>query len=210
MRRTSTTQFFVSIVLALAGSAGLAQENIGQVPAGEVRSEAYAVRVGERDVPVYAVKVAPADKAQRWKAMDDKVRSAEYFDMAAFAYFDMRGPVAVTVTCPEPVDSVKVLPSSLNIVPAVEGRHLTFSLAEPKPVTVEVNGNWVGALHLFANPPEAPAPRPDDPNVIYFGPGVHEVDGVKVGSGKTVYVAAGAVVKGTAEGRDPVFSLQGD
>jgi hypothetical protein len=142
--------------------------------------------------------------------MDDKVRSAEYFDKAAFAYFDMSGPVVVTVTCPEPITSVKVLPGSLKIVPAVQGQRLTFSLTEPKPVTVEVNDNWVGALHLFANPPEASAPRPDDPNVIYFGPGVHEVAGVTVGSGKTVYVAAGAVVKGTAEGRRPVFTLQGE
>ena len=105
---------------------------------------------------MYAVKVAPADPARRWKAMDDKVNSAQYFDKAAFAYFDMRGPVAVTVACPEPITSAKVLPSSLKIVPVVEGRRLTFSLAEPRPVTVEVNGNWVGALHLFANPPEAP------------------------------------------------------
>jgi polygalacturonase len=77
-------------------------------------------------------------------------------------------------------------------------------------VTIEVNGNWVGALHLFANPPEAQAPRPDDPNVIYFGPGIHEVTGVTVGSGKTVYVAAGAVVKGMADGRGPVFTLEGE
>ena len=200
----------VVLVLQLAGLAGFAQENIGQIPAGEERSKDYTVQVEGRDIPVYAVKVAPADPARRWKAMDDKVRSAEYFDTAAFAYFDMRGPVAVTVTCPGPITSAKVLPSSLKIVPAVEGPKLTFSLAQPKPVTIEVNGNWVGALHLFANPPEAPAPRPDDPNVIYFGPGVHEVAGLTVGSGKTVYVAAGAVVKGTADRRDPVFTLQGE
>ena len=198
------------VVLQMAGSAGFAQENIGRIPAGEERSNDYTVQIEGRDIPVYAVKVAPADSARRWKAMDDKVRSAEYFDEAAFAYFDMRGPVAVTVVCPEPITSAKVLPSSLKIVPIVEGRRLTFSLAEPKPVTIEVNGNWVGALHLFANPPEAPAPRADDPNVIYFGPGIHEVTGVKVGSGKTVYVAAGAVVKGTGDRRGPVFTLEGE
>ena len=208
--RGNAKWLLVVLVLQLAGLAGLAQENIGQIPAGEERSKDYTVQVEGRDIPVYAVKVAPADPARRWKAMDDKVRSAEYFDKAAFAYFDMRGPVAVTVTCPGPITSAKILPSSLKIVPAVEGQKLTFSLAQPKPVTIEVNGNWVGALHLFANPPEAPAPRPDDPNVIYFGPGVHEVAGLTVGSGKTVYVAAGAVVKGTADRRGPVFTLQGE
>jgi len=208
----------IVLALQIGGPAGFAQENIGQIPVGEERSKDYTVQVAGRDVPVYAVKVAPADRERRWKAMDDKVRSAEYFDKAAFAYFDMprraaalrARPVAVTVTYGEPITAAKVLPGSLKIVPALEGQRLTFSLTEPKPVTVEVNGNWVGALHLFANPPEAPTPSPDDPNVLYFGPGVHEVAGVTVGSGKTVYVAAGAVVKGTAEGRRPVFTLQGE
>jgi hypothetical protein len=204
------TGLLTVLVLRVMGAAGFAQENIGQIPVGEERSKDYTVQVEGRDIPVYAAKVAPADRERRWKAMDDKVRSAEYFDKAAFAYFDMSGPVAVTVACPEPIRSAKVLPSSLKIVPIVEGQRLTFSLKEPRPVTVEVNGNWVGALHLFANPPEALPPRPEDPNVIYFGPGVHEVAGVTVGSGKTVYVAAGAVVKGTAAGRRPVFTLQGE
>ncbi len=208
--RIMRTRLVVVLTLAIAGPVALAQENIGQIPASEERSKDYVVQVAGRDIPVYAVRVAPADPARRWKAMDDKVRSAEYFDKAAFAYFDMSGPMAVTVICPEPIRSAKVLPSSFKIVPVIEGQRLTFSLPEPRYVTLEVNGNWVGALHLFANPPEAPAPRPDDPNVIYFGPGVHEVEGVRVGSGKTVYVAAGAVVKGSGDRRSPVFTLQGE
>jgi len=192
------------------GPAGFAQENIGQIPPGEERSGDYTIQVEGREVPVYAVKVAPADPALRWKAMDDKVRSAEFFDKAAFGYFDLHRPAVITVTCTEPITSAKVLPSSLRISPTIEGRRLTFSLAEPRHVTIEVNGNWVGALHLFANPPEVQVPRPDDPNVIYFGPGVHEVASMTVGSGKTVYVAAGAVVKGTGDRRGPVFTLQGE
>ncbi|MEN6334260.1 MAG: glycosyl hydrolase family 28 protein [Phycisphaerales bacterium] len=209
--RTSKTQrTFAGLILLFAAAAGLAQENIGRIPAGEERSSDYAVQVNDTDIPLYTVKVAPADPALRWKAMDDKVNSAQYFEKASFGYFDMRGPATVSVTWPQTITSAKVLPSSLKIVPAVEGRRLTFSLAEPKPITVEINGNWVGALHLFANPPEGPAPRPDDPNVVYFGPGVHEVNDVKVGSGKTVYIAAGAVVKGKGDRRGPVFTLEGD
>ncbi|MHC4165336.1 MAG: glycosyl hydrolase family 28 protein [Planctomycetota bacterium] len=207
---SSAKWFLVLLAVLMAGSAAPAQESIGHIPPGEPRSNDYTVRVGDRNIPVHAVKVAPADKTLRWKAMDDKTNSAKYFETASFAYFDMRKPVTVTVTHPEPITSAKILPSSLEIVPAVDGRRLTFSLAEPKPVTVEVNGNWVGALHLFANPPEVDVPKPDDPNVIYFGPGVHEVEGMRVGSDKTVYVAAGAVVKGTGDRRGPVFTLEGD
>jgi hypothetical protein len=113
-------------------------------------------------VPVYAVKVAPADPARRWKAMDDKIRSAEFFDTAAFASFDMRGPVKVTVTYAKPITAAKILPTSFQIIPVIQGKSLTLTLNQPRPITIEINGNWVAALHLFANPPEADAPRPPD------------------------------------------------
>jgi hypothetical protein len=128
--------------------------------------------------------------------MDDKANSADYFALASFAYFDMEGAVTVTVTCLDEIRSAKVLPSSLRIEPVIQGKSLLLKLAEPKPVTIEVNDNWVAALHLFANPPEANAPRSGDPNVLYFGPGIHEVSHVVVSNHQTVYVAGGAIVRG--------------
>jgi len=50
-------------------------------------------------------------------------------------------------------------------------------------------------LHLFIGRPETDVPRPDDPNVVYFGPGVHEIDTIELRSGQTLYLAGGAVVK---------------
>lgn len=63
--------------------------------------------------------------------------------------------------------------------------------------SIEVNGDFFRNLHLFANPPEDAVPDPADPNVIYFGPGVHEVPGghLRIPSGKTCYLAGGAVLK---------------
>ena len=179
---------------ALPARSGTVQ--VCPAPAGEDLSKDYVVQVEGRDVPVYVARVAPAEPALRWKAMDDKARSADYYTNAAFGYFDMQGAVTVTVTCPQTIRSVRVLPSSLNIQPTVQGRTLTLTLAEPRHLTVEVNGNWVGALHLFANPPESGAPRSGDPNVLYFGPGIHEVSHLVVSNNQTVYVAGGAVVRG--------------
>ena len=193
-------------------------------PPGDNLSVAFSVTVEGRPTPVYVAKVAPADRNLRWKAMDDKAHSAEFFEEASFAYFDMQGTVEVTVTCPEVLKSVKVLPSSLGIKPSVEGRKLSFSLAKPALLTIEVNRHWTGALHLFANPPESDAPRPGDPNVIYFGPGIHEVSHVVVTNNQTVYVAGGAVVRGVIRTNEPyhissysglrnyssTFLLQGD
>ena len=53
-------------------------------PAGEELSRDYAVEIEGRSAPVYTAKVAPADPAQRWKAMDDKTNSAAYYTQASF------------------------------------------------------------------------------------------------------------------------------
>ena len=170
--------------------------HVDPAPAGEELSRAFTVVVEGKPIPVYVAKVAPRDPQRRWKAMDDKANSADYFETAAFAYFDMAGAVTVKVTCPEAIKSAKVLPSSLGITPVIEGRNLNFGLASPKHLTIEVNGDWVGSLQLFANPPEANPPKAGDPNVVYFGPGVHEVKHLVVTNNQTVYVAGGAVVRG--------------
>ena len=172
-------------------------------PAGEELSKDFSVKVEGKEAPVYVAKVAPAAPALRWKAMDDKAHSADYFEKASFAYFDMQGAVAVTVTCPEVIQSVKVLPSSLKIRPAVQGKSLSFGLAEPGNLTIEVNGRWVEALHLFADAPEADVPKPGDPDVIYFGPGIHEVSHLAVSNNQTVYVAGVAVVRAVIRTNEP-------
>lgn len=90
---------------------------------------------------------------------------------------------------------MRVRPGSYGIQPAVEGNTLRFTLAKPGQVTVEVNGTHQ-ALHLFGNPLEKNVPDPDDPNVRYFGPGVHCPGIIRIASGQTVYLADGAVVYG--------------
>ncbi len=199
--------------LLAAFAVGLAPSGGGTVriypaPAGEELSRDFAVKVEGKEVPVYVAKVAPRDRERRWKAMDDKKNSADYFETASFAYFDMQGPVRVEVTCREEIRDARVLPSSFKIAAAAQGKTLAFTIPEPKNLTVEVNGNWVNSLHIFANPMEAGAPAPDDPNVIYYGPGIHEVTRVVVGDGKTVYVAGGAVVRGVI-GAGEKFSISG-
>jgi hypothetical protein len=64
---------------------------------------------------------------------------------------------------------------SYSIAPQVAGDALTFTLTQPRNLSIEVNGDIFGNLQLFANPVEESRPDPQDPNVIYFGPGVHEI-----------------------------------
>ena len=140
--------------------------------------------------------------------MDDKAHSADYFETASFAYFDMQGSVTVTVRCPEAIQSAKVLPSFCGITPTIQGKSLSFTLSKPRLLTIEINGDWVRSLHLFANPPEADAPKPGDPNVLFFGPGIHEVSHRVVTNNQTVYVAGGAIVRAVIGSEEP-FQISG-
>ena len=182
---------------------GASSIQVYPAPAGEELSKAFAVQVEGKPLPVYVAKVASAEPERRWKAMDDKAHSADYFEKASFACFDMEGAVTVTVSCPEVIQSVKVLPSSWKIAPTIQGKRLSFTLSEPKPLTIEVNGNWVQSLHLFANPPETQAPKSGDPNVVFFGPGIHEVSHLVVTDNQTVYVAGGAIVRAIIGAEEP-------
>lgn len=117
------------------------------------------------------------------------------------SYFDFNGSVDVLVhyNGDAPIKSVQVRPYSYGIKPVIKGRQITFSLSEPRNIVIQVNNDMWDCLNLFSNTIETDAPSPDDPNVIYFGPGVHTVAGgvTNVTSGKTVYVAGGAVVTST-------------
>ncbi len=175
-------------------------------PKGEELSQEYIVAVERKQVPVYKAKIAPADKERRWKAMDDHANSADYFDTAAFAYFDINGKVTVTVTIPSTINSAKILPSSANIVPTIKGKTLTFVLNKPQKLTIDINGEWIRSLHLFANPFETDVPDKNDPDVIYFGPGIHEITHMEVGDNKTIYIAGGAIVKAMI-GADEKFGI---
>ena len=66
-------------------------------------------------------------------------------------------------------------------------------------LSVEVNGDIFHNLHLFANPIDSFIPDiKKDSNLIYLGPGVHRFENneFKIPSGKTVYLAGGAVAMG--------------
>ena len=132
-------------------------------PEGEELSQDFSVSVDGETAPVYIARVAPEKPALRWKAMDDKANSADYYENAAFTTFDMQGTVEVVVTCTAPVTSARILPSSLKIAPRVEGHRVSITMTEPRPLTLEVNGDWVHSLHILANPPEHDPPRQGRP-----------------------------------------------
>ncbi|MBN1855062.1 MAG: hypothetical protein JW829_20175 [Pirellulales bacterium] len=118
---------------------------------------------------------------------------------SSMAYFDFTGPIEVSVTYNHgEVRTARIRPLSYDIEPEIDGNTLTFMLTQPCNLSIEVNGDLFGNLHLFAGAIESERPDPEDPNVIYFGPGVHEPGlTLHIPSNRTVYLAGGAVVKST-------------
>ena len=116
------------------------------------------------------------------------------------ATFGFEGTVEVSVTYNKgEIREARVRPASKGIVPVVNGNTLTFTLNKPGNFSVEVNGDIFNNLHLFANPIETDVPDKKDKDVIWFGSGIHRPDSgnvFRIPSGKTVYVAGGAVMMG--------------
>lgn len=178
-------------------------------PQGEPLSTQFKVRVEQANVPVYLARVCSLSAEER-KRLGPSLENQT--TTASFASFDLDGSARVTVACMDEVKGVTVLPSVRGLKATIVGRTFSFMVDRPGPLTLEVNGDAIHALHLFVNPIEKDQPNPKDPNVIYFGPGVHHVQSVAVNSGQTVYVAAGAVVYGDGGGdnpKAPIFRLQG-
>jgi hypothetical protein len=152
-------------------------------PSGASRSYDFAVSVDASNVDLYGDK-------NGWN------------NTVSFGYFDFTGTVSVSVTVNFPFASYKLAPESLGLASTRTGNTITFALSGPTNVTLVLDGNYQGkVLHLFGNAPEMDIPSPTDPNVIYFGPGYHDLrntpnEQINVGSGKTLYIAGGAVVNG--------------
>jgi hypothetical protein len=160
------------------------------IPDGIPHNKDFSVKVRLpshhwQDVSAYLVEVV---EVKNYKQVREKT---------SMAYFDFSGKVQVSITYNRGnIDSARIRPLSYNIIPQIRGNTITFSLSQPRNLSIEVNGDIFHNLLLFANPLEEFHRNPKDTNVIYYGPGVYKVGVVRIPDGKTVYIAGGAVVKG--------------
>ena len=121
-----------------------------------------------------------------------------------YVYFDYEneGRITVEVTANYDLHSVEILPSRHSITPDVEGRCIRFDIIEPGQYFVKTNGDHSNGntsdynLYVFANPKEKDIPDPEDPDVIWFRPGVYSHQDYFLESGKTYYIEGGAFVYG--------------
>ncbi|MDR1866594.1 MAG: right-handed parallel beta-helix repeat-containing protein [Bacteroidales bacterium] len=148
-------------------------------------SDRYAVTLNS--LPCYVYPVPETTKRQ------DGVKDFYYPHVANF---DIEGEVRVAITPSVAVTSVKIRPESAAIAHVVTDNRIEFTLARPQFLSIEINGDIERPLLLFANAPETDIPDRNDPGVIWFEGGkIHTRTLLSVGSGKTVYLAPGAIVR---------------
>lgn len=167
-------------------------------------NDKFSVTADGKQVDVYFVAVS--NRGTRW-ANPQPYPSAR----AGFALFDFSGSVTISISRNIPFTSAAVLPASRGIKPQISGQTITFTISNPGQFCIKFNNDlWNTPLYIFANPLETNVPSKTDTNVVYFGPGVHNltpaspklyVPDYYITSGKTIYLAGGAVVYGCFESR---------
>ncbi|WP_372663714.1 LamG-like jellyroll fold domain-containing protein [Cohnella sp.] len=133
-----------------------------------------------------------------WKGLDEYRTTVGHptKSNASFVYFDTDGQVEMSVTYNAgTITSTRIRGLNTEITPTINGNTMTFAMSGPMKLSVEVNGELNRNIMIFANPLEVNPPSPTDPNVIYLGPGLYQQN-YTVPSGKTLYIAGGAVVQG--------------
>ena len=192
MKRNQAISFLILMMTLLVCVSGLAQGEetmltIYEGPKTMTTSGMATVKVNGYDLFVYDVMV---NHEHIWNANTQPTTTP-------MTYFDFEGKVRVEITMPglgTPVETAAVLPQSAGITPEVKDGVVTFLITEPGQYTVIFNDGVNQALHLFANPPEADVPDPDDPNVYYIGPGEWVMDAITLTDGQTLYLSGGAVL----------------
>ena len=155
-------------------------------PEAEHQTEAYQVWADDQPVDVYSARTLdPPFAGKQW----------DHGGPYAFASFDMAGEVVVKITSRRVLRDTVIRPLAAGIQPVIVDDHtLTIRLDKPRKLSIEPNGKN-GPLLLFANALEVEPPKPTDPHVVYFGPGVHKPARIELGDNQTLYLAGGAVVK---------------
>jgi hypothetical protein len=125
-----------------------------------------------------------------------------------FGSFDMTGSAKVQVSTMRSLDKLVVLPESRGVTATVAGTNAMMQFTRPGQIVFEPDGKN-GPLLLFANPPEAAPPDKNDPNVKFFGPGLHDAGAIQLTNNETLYLAAGAVVQGGIHASGTNITIRG-
>jgi hypothetical protein len=130
--------------------------------------------------------------------LDGRPLELHGFKGGSFAIFEENGRSEIVIRAGFDVRWVDVRPLSAQVVYAIgpDHRDIRIAVKDATPLTVEFNDDLGQVVHLFPYRAEEKNVNVRGPKVHYFGPGVHDAGLIDLKSGETVYLAAGAWVKG--------------
>ncbi|MFM8702817.1 MAG: hypothetical protein ACKOHG_02940, partial [Planctomycetia bacterium] len=188
------------------------------LPAGEAASFCPGSDDRYRS-PLYQVTSADGEPAfvywheNAWKRVpDEKGGTRPYDAMSAddhWVALSAGGEVNLTIR------AVGIAPETVELLPPRPGNSATIAADGSVQVKLALSADHPGyyflrinaahgdkhPLFIFADPPETDVPA-RGPGVHFFGPGVHDIGPhYAVKGGETVYLAPGAVVRGTLTAR---------
>jgi Glycosyl hydrolases family 28 len=136
--------------------------------------------------------------------LDGRPLELHGFSGGSFGIFAEDGRSEIVIRTGFDVRWVNVRPLSAQAVYAIGPNHRDISIAikDATPLTVEFNDDLGQVVHLFPYKAEQDEVHEGGPKVHYFGPGVHDAGLIDLKPGETVYLAAGAWVKGMIRARN--------
>jgi hypothetical protein len=170
-------------------AAGATELSIAPAPEDAMTFGSYQVTVNGIDVPVYR-------GVQNDYRNSDREWDLDYGDYG-FVSFDAKGPVEVKIISTLALNQGVLRPVSRKIpVKFPKPTIAVITLEKPGQFSFEPYGPY-SPLLIFYNPPETELPDPNDPNVVYFGPGRHRPEGglLQLKDNQTLYLAAGSIVE---------------
>ena len=144
---------------------------------------------GER-VPLYGARVSKYPINRRWPGFQ---RPKDQTEIASFALLGATGAFELKVKTEKEINNVTVRPLSKSVKAQWENGEIRLTVPGAGFYTVEINDRHE-ALHLFVDSGIDRAEKPVEGDVIYFGPGQHDVGYIELKENQTLYIDEGAVV----------------
>ncbi len=161
-----------------------------QFSVGEAPSTLCVLHVDGVEAPLHTARVSAEPINRRWPGHQRSVEETEY---VGFALFATDGPADITMKPNRSFERAVVNPRSKGVTPLVEDGVIRFTIPGPGFYSVELDG-YHNAIYLFADAEKQYEADINDPNVIYYGKGVHNAGCIELHSNQTLFIDEGAVV----------------
>lgn len=162
----------------------------------ECQGRDFRMTVNGEELALHQARVSAYPINRRWPGHQ---RPLDQTELVSFASFAMDEDAVVTLVPDKPFKDVVVRPLSKGVSADVSDGRIQFTLPSPGFYTVELDGSHQ-ALHVFADPLDVPG-RPEG-DVLYYGPGIHDVGVIELKTGQTLFIDEGAVVYARVHAKD--------